>query len=93
MAVLAAVSDKSIARLNRAIGMINLALAFTCMATPSISSYVGDGMALLLVVCLLAGATLMFVVARCFDPRPQAADAAPSHSSWQLGSRGLITAA
>jgi len=81
----AAISNTSIARFLRVVGRVNLVLAITCIATPSIRSYSGEGMALLLAVGLLTGAALMGLVAQRFDARPRWAFATLRDSIWQLG--------
>lgn len=92
MTIRTAVSDTTIAQTHRVIGMVNLALALVCLAMPAIRSYVGEGMALLLTVCLLAGAAVMFRLAHCFDPYPRGAVATLGHTIRQHGVRGLATA-
>jgi hypothetical protein len=60
------------------IGLVNLALALVCIASPAIGSTVGQGRAIALAGGLFAGAALMFLVARCFDRLPGAAFATPA---------------
>jgi hypothetical protein len=89
MAMSAATPGSSIAWFHRLVGLVNLSLAVVCIGTPAIGSLVGVGVALLLAACLLAGAGLMFFVARYIDPRPLGAFATLSDSIGERGAQKL----
>ena len=82
----------TVPRLLRLVGLIDLAFAFVCLATPEIRSHVGVPVAMLLVLALLAGAVVLFRIARRMD-RSQTVALYPtvSESIGELGARRPVS--